>query len=234
MKEKKVIGSGQHEFTKAKLCLTNMTAFKDEMTGWLNKGRAVDTVYFDFSKPFSTVFHNILIQKLITYRLGQWTVRRTENRLNFQVQRVVISDTKSLKSEVLHLKSDNLIHQTGWGLTGLTVSYHCAPCSKEGQWCPGRVGRALKIRDRNYSSLSSPGETNLDCRASSGTSVIWGEIGCWNQVSWRRLRRVLSKYVYTWTGEKGKDEKRWDSDSSQWYPVKRQEMGTNPGTQNSI
>lgn len=143
MKEKKVIGSGQHEFTKGKLCLTNMTAFKDEMTGWLNKGRAVDTVYFDFSKPFSTVFHNILIQKLITYRLGQWTVRRTENRLNFQVQRVVISDTKSLKSEVLHLKSDSLIHQAGWGLTGLTVSYHCAPCSKEGQWCPGRVGRAL-------------------------------------------------------------------------------------------
>lgn len=33
MKEKKVIGSGQHEFTKGKLCLTNMTAFKDEMTG---------------------------------------------------------------------------------------------------------------------------------------------------------------------------------------------------------
>lgn len=33
MKEKKLIGSGQHEFMRGKLCLTNMIAFKDEMTG---------------------------------------------------------------------------------------------------------------------------------------------------------------------------------------------------------
>ncbi|GAB0187214.1 mitochondrial enolase superfamily member 1 [Grus japonensis] len=33
VEEKKVIGSGQHEFTKGKSCLTNLIAFYDDMTG---------------------------------------------------------------------------------------------------------------------------------------------------------------------------------------------------------
>ncbi|GAB0192436.1 mitochondrial enolase superfamily member 1 [Grus japonensis] len=86
--EKKVIRSGQQG-------LTNLIAFYDGMTGWVDEGRAVDDVYLNFSKAFDTVFHNILIGKLRKCGLDEWTVRWIENWLNGRAQRVVISDTES-------------------------------------------------------------------------------------------------------------------------------------------
>ncbi|GAB0204823.1 mitochondrial enolase superfamily member 1 [Grus japonensis] len=45
VEEKKVIGGGgQHGFTKGKSCLTHLIAFYDDMTGWVDEGRAVDVV----------------------------------------------------------------------------------------------------------------------------------------------------------------------------------------------
>ncbi|GAB0207369.1 mitochondrial enolase superfamily member 1 [Grus japonensis] len=95
VEEKKVIGSGQHGFTKGKSCLTNVIAFYDGMTSWVDEGRAVDVVYLDVSKAFDTISHNILVSKLRKCGSDEWTVRWVENWLNDRAQRVVISGAES-------------------------------------------------------------------------------------------------------------------------------------------
>jgi len=95
VKEKKVIRSSQHGFIKGKSCLTNLIAFYDGMTGWVDEGTAVDVVYLDFSKAFDMVLHNILLGKLKKCGLDGWSVRWIENWLNGRTQRVVISGAES-------------------------------------------------------------------------------------------------------------------------------------------
>jgi len=95
LEEKKVISSSHHGFTKGKSCLTNLIAFYDGMTGWVDEGRAVDVVYLDFSKAFDTVSCNILLGKLRKYGLDEWSVRWIKNWLNGRAHRVVISGTES-------------------------------------------------------------------------------------------------------------------------------------------
>ncbi|PKU45964.1 rna-directed dna polymerase from mobile element jockey- hypothetical protein [Limosa lapponica baueri] len=95
VEETKAIRSSQHGFTKGKSCLTNLIAFYDGMTGWIDEGRAVDVVYLDFSKTFDSVSHSILTGKLRKCRLDEWTVGWIENWLKDRAQRVVISGTES-------------------------------------------------------------------------------------------------------------------------------------------
>lgn len=45
------------------------------MTGLLDEGRAVNVVYLNFGKAFSTAFVNILIDKVMKCVLGKWTVK---------------------------------------------------------------------------------------------------------------------------------------------------------------
>ena len=51
----------------------------------------MDAVYLDFSKASDAVSHNIVMDKLMKYRLPKCTVRWTQNGLNGWAQRVVIS-----------------------------------------------------------------------------------------------------------------------------------------------
>ena len=63
-KDKRVVRGSQHGFTKGKSCLTNLIAFYEEVTRWVDDGKAVDVVYLDFSGAFDTVSHSILPAKL--------------------------------------------------------------------------------------------------------------------------------------------------------------------------
>jgi len=73
VEEKKVIRSRQHGFTKGKSCLTNLIAFYDGMSGWVDKGRPVRVVCLNFSKAFDKVSHNILLGKLRKCGLDEWS-----------------------------------------------------------------------------------------------------------------------------------------------------------------
>jgi len=95
VEEKKAIRGSQQGFSKGKSNLTNMIAFYDGMTGWVDEGRAVDVVYLDFSKAFNTVSHNILLGKLRKCGLDEWSVRWIEIWLNGRTQRVVFSGAES-------------------------------------------------------------------------------------------------------------------------------------------
>lgn len=55
MKDKKVIGSSQCGFSRGKSCLTNFIAFCNEATGTVEKQKAVDVLYLDFSKALDAV-----------------------------------------------------------------------------------------------------------------------------------------------------------------------------------
>ena len=67
IKDKRVIRDSQHGFTKRKSCLINLIAFYEDITRWINNGKAVDVVYLDFTKAPDT--HSILTAKLRKYGL---------------------------------------------------------------------------------------------------------------------------------------------------------------------
>uniref|UniRef100_A0A8B9E1L1 Reverse transcriptase domain-containing protein n=1 Tax=Anser cygnoides TaxID=8845 RepID=A0A8B9E1L1_ANSCY len=95
IKDKKVVRSSQHGFTKGKSCLTNLIAFYEDITRWTDDGKAVGVVYLDFSKAFDTLSHSILAAKARKCGLDDWVVRCTVNWLKGRSQRVVVNGTES-------------------------------------------------------------------------------------------------------------------------------------------
>ena len=94
MKDKKVTMNIWHGFMKWKSGLSNILPFYKDKASLVDEGRAVDVVYLDFSKALGTISHNIFIDKLTKYKSDRCTVKWIENWLNYQTQKVMISDTE--------------------------------------------------------------------------------------------------------------------------------------------
>lgn len=65
------MANSQLGFIKRKSYLTNLGAFYKEKAGLVHNWRTVDFVYFNFSKAFDTISHNIPIHKLMKYKLDK-------------------------------------------------------------------------------------------------------------------------------------------------------------------
>jgi len=85
---------------KGRSCLTNLISFYEQVTCPLDEGKAVDVIYLDFNKPFDTVSHSILLEKLAARGLDGCTLHWIKNWLNGRAQRVVVNGVKSSWQQV--------------------------------------------------------------------------------------------------------------------------------------
>ena len=97
----------QHGFLNSKSCTTNMVDFSDSVVLSINdcKTFGIDVVYFDFSKAFDSVNHDLILLKLKYYfGIEGRLLKFLENYLCGREQRVVIdnkiSSNKSVQSGV--------------------------------------------------------------------------------------------------------------------------------------
>lgn len=67
-------GSSQDGFMNRKSQLTKPIALYDKKAGLVDEGRAMAAAYLDISKAFDAIFCNILIGKLMKYRLDKWAM----------------------------------------------------------------------------------------------------------------------------------------------------------------
>ena len=86
MQDNQEIRPSQHGFMKGRSCLTNLISFYERVTCLLDEGKAVDVVYFDFSKTFNIVSHSILLAKLTARGLDGHTLCWVKNWLDVQAQ----------------------------------------------------------------------------------------------------------------------------------------------------
>ena len=79
------IKPSQHEFMKGRSCLTKFISY-NWVTRLVDKVKAVDVVYPDFSKAFDTVSHSILPGKFAACGLDRHTLLWVRNRLKGPAQ----------------------------------------------------------------------------------------------------------------------------------------------------
>ena len=68
---------------------------KDQLINSLEKGEYVVGIFFDFSKAFDTVDHDIMLQKLSHYGIRGWTLNWFSSYLSDRKQFVTCNDVAS-------------------------------------------------------------------------------------------------------------------------------------------
>ena len=92
----------QHGFLSKKSCTTNMVNFCDSLALSLNDCIRTDVVYFDFSKAFDSVNHDILLYKLKhMFNIDGRLLKFLANYLSDREQQVVIGNAISSRKPVL-------------------------------------------------------------------------------------------------------------------------------------
>ena len=99
-----LLDNRQHGFLNSKSCTTNMVLFSDNVVLSINDCETfgTDVVYFDFSKAFDSVNHDLILLKLKYYfGIEGRLLKFIENYLCGREQRVVIENENSLNKAVL-------------------------------------------------------------------------------------------------------------------------------------
>ena len=92
----------QHGFLKNKSCNTNLLSFANSVSLSLHDKLGADVIYFDFSKAFDTVSHDIILNKLKTqYNIDGALLKFFANYLQGRRQRVVLENAESECVDVL-------------------------------------------------------------------------------------------------------------------------------------
>ena len=90
------INSRQHGFLPLKSCESQLLPFVDQLARSLNKSSRIDIVYFDFSKAFDSVNHDIILEKLKNrFGIDGFLLKFFVEYLSGRKQRVVIGNTFS-------------------------------------------------------------------------------------------------------------------------------------------
>ena len=99
--ERHVLTNSQHGFRCGRSPQTNLIEFMDKVTKWVDDGKCVDVIYFDFSKAFDKVCHRRLAVKMeaagIRGKVKEWICEW----LNGRRQKVVVEGMESSWEDVL-------------------------------------------------------------------------------------------------------------------------------------
>jgi hypothetical protein len=92
----------QHGFLPRKSCQSNLIPFYDNLACSLNKGSRTDVIYFDFSKAFDSVNHDIILQKLkYNFGINGFLLKFFVEYLRDRLQKVVVGGVVSGSQKVL-------------------------------------------------------------------------------------------------------------------------------------